>query len=77
MNIVAPGKTAVTVNGGDIFMSQIYFQRSPVTAERTGGRAVLFAPTTNRLPDKPEFTGKCPFDTVHDIEILHGMVKQK
>lgn len=47
MNIVNPGKTAVTVNGGDIRLCSVYFKQSPVKCEINGGRAEFYAPVAS------------------------------
>lgn len=47
MNIVNPGKTAITVNGGDIKLCGVYFRHSPVKCEVNSGRTEFYAPVTS------------------------------
>lgn len=47
MNIVNPGKTAITVNGGDVKLCSVYFKQSPVKCEINGGKAEFYAPVAS------------------------------
>lgn len=46
MNIVAPGKAAVTVNGGEIDLCSVFFMRAPALCEINGGSTTFYAPVT-------------------------------
>jgi len=75
MNIVDPGKTAITVNGGDVKLCSVYFKRSPVKCEVNRGKAEFYAPVTSGK-------GK-PIDNFFEIScsggektVRYDMVKQ-
>lgn len=57
MNIVAPGKTAVTVNGGNVELCSVFFVHSPAKCKINGGKTVIYAPvTTGKFrEDKSEY----------------------
>ncbi len=46
LNLVAPGKEAVVVNGGEIELASVFFQRTPARCDLAGGKTVFYAPMT-------------------------------
>ena len=46
MNIVDPGRVAITVNGGNIELCSVFFAKSPMLCEIGGGETKLIAPMT-------------------------------